>query len=43
MVKASEFDEWLNARANEGYEMKFIRMVTGKKLKFAVVMRLVEG
>ena len=42
MVKEAEFDEWLNERANEGYKMEFIRMVTRKELMFAVVMQLVE-
>ena len=42
MVKEAEFDDWLNERADEGYKMEFVRMVTRKELKFAVVMQLVE-
>ena len=40
MVQASEFDEWLNARADEGYELEKSWMVSARELKFAVVMRL---
>ena len=42
MVKASEFDDWLNERADEGYKMEFVRMITRKELMLAVVMQLVE-
>ena len=41
MVQASEFDEWLNARADEGYELEKSWMVSAREQpRFAVVMRL---
>lgn len=43
MVKESEFDDWLNERADKGYQMEFVRMFMRKnELSCAVVMRLVR-